>query len=507
MNFWLTKKGRVLEIMVLAFITVFGIGSQYFSNLAYSLNQGILQTSFGIGSQYLIIPSVIGNFAFALGVPLGHTLTHKFGFKRNYLYFVFLFLIGSIIGLFSFDLVILSIAKAIQSFSTGVLFFTLLPKLFVNFPRRYRNVFLFMVIVGLFGANALGGLSGSLSLELDKWQWVFIVNIISAILCLIIGYFLLTKEEHHQTSDIHISKPMITTLILGTLVLLFPMSVLTQKGWSSLWVWPLLLLALLLIVNFVLSNKTSEHPVVHFKSLLTKKPLVGAVMAISSHLTLLAGIAGINVYILRILKLPFSISLRFYVYFFIGVIITGLLKMFFYSAVGAGFLGVLGSTALLYVSVHWIILENTVNVPLLYFQGFLLGFGASMTLVSGAMATLLDGDLLKASQRSQTMHTLRNYSAAMLVPIIAYMMKNNIQKGTQSLYGEEITNPLIYMKKMQDIAINADHKVFFLMIIFNITMLVSSIIQMTLGKGRRITPAKPPKDVKLHLGNQTSQQQ
>ena len=50
------------------------------------------------------------------------------------------------------------------------------------------------------------------------------------------------------------------------------MSVLTQKGWSSLWVWPLLLLSLLLIVNFVLSNKAAEHPVVHFKSLLTKKP-------------------------------------------------------------------------------------------------------------------------------------------------------------------------------------------------------------------------------------------
>ena len=38
------------------------------------------------------------------------------------------------------------------------------------------------------------------------------------------------------------------------------------------------------------------------------------------------------------------------------------------------------------------------------------------------------------------------------------------------------------MKKMQDVAINADHKVFFLMIIFNVIMLVSSIIQMILGK-------------------------
>ena len=72
----------MLEISILGILTIFGIGSQYFSNLAYSLNQGILQTSFGIGSQYLIIPSVIANFAFALGP--GHTLTHKFGFRRNF---------------------------------------------------------------------------------------------------------------------------------------------------------------------------------------------------------------------------------------------------------------------------------------------------------------------------------------------------------------------------------------------------------------------------------------
>ena len=54
-----------------------------------------------------------------------------------------------------FNLIILSIAKMIQSFSSGVLFFTLLPKLFLNFPKQYRNVFLLMVIVGLFGSNAL----------------------------------------------------------------------------------------------------------------------------------------------------------------------------------------------------------------------------------------------------------------------------------------------------------------------------------------------------------------
>ena len=87
-----------------------------------------------------------------------------------------------------------------------------------------------MVIVGLFGANALGGLSGSLSLELDRWHWIFIINIISAILCLILGSIFLTKEEYQHSEPIHISCPMIISLVLSTIALTLPMGMLTQKG-------------------------------------------------------------------------------------------------------------------------------------------------------------------------------------------------------------------------------------------------------------------------------------
>ena len=48
---------------------------------------------------------------------------------------------------------------------------------------------------------------------------------------------------------------------------------------------------------------------------------------------------------------------------------------------------------------------------------------------------------------------------------------------------------------MQDVAIDAIIKSFLLMIIFNMVMFVSSIIQMILGKGRRITPPRIIKDV------------
>lgn len=307
-------------------------------------------------------------------------------------------------------------------------------------------------------------------------------------LCLLLGYFLLTKEEYLRKTETYISKSVITLLILSTLAIAFPMSILTHAGWESVLVWAPLLLAVLFIINFILFNARSEHPIIYFKSLLIKKPFVGAIMAIASHLTLLSGIAGINIYIIRILKLPFPISLRFYVFFFVGVLITGVVKMFFYSSVGAGILGTIGATSILFVSVNWLILGRVVNVSFLYLQGILLGFGTSMTLISGAMATLLDGDLSRASERSQTMHILRNYSAAMFVPIIAYMMKSSVEKGVQSIDKEEIASTSTYLEKMQEIAINSDHKIFVLMIILNIIMLASSITQIFLGKGRRITP-------------------
>ncbi|MBR7508465.1 MFS transporter, partial [Mycobacterium tuberculosis] len=59
-----------------------------------------------------------------------------------------------------------------------------------------------------------------------------------------------------------------------------------------------------------------------------------------------------------------------------------------------------------------------------------------------------------------------------------------------SIYAENITDKMIYLKKLQDVAIDADHQIFLLMIIFNMVMFVSSIIQMILGKGRRITPPR-----------------
>lgn len=109
-----------------------------------------------------------------------------------------------------------------------------------------------------------------------------------------------------------------------------------------------------------------------------------------------------------------------------------------------------------------------------------------MVLVSGAMSTLLDGDLSRASHRSLTMHSIRNYFAAILVPIIAVYMKHKIQKGINDVQYNNIENKAIILKHIHDVFMDATNQLFFVMIILSTILLISSLSQFFFGKSRRI---------------------
>ena len=111
-----TPKGfmGIPQYIIISFLTIFAIGPQYFINLSYSMNQEIVQNSLHFDSEGLMIPSILANIAFALGIPFGPVLTRVLGFKRNYLIMVCIFLLGSIIGVISPDLLLLIIGRVIQ---------------------------------------------------------------------------------------------------------------------------------------------------------------------------------------------------------------------------------------------------------------------------------------------------------------------------------------------------------------------------------------------------------
>ncbi|GKU82192.1 MFS transporter [Niallia sp. NCCP-28] len=508
------EKVAVPQYLIISILTIFAIGSQYFSNLSYILNQTIIQNGLQLSSNVLLVPSTLSNLAFALGVPLGPVLTRKFGLRKNYLLFTFLFLCGSIIAALSPELVMLTIGRIIQGISAGFLFLTILPVSLISFPNKIRNMFLFMIITGLFGASALGALFGSISLQADAWRWLFLLNILASILCLVIGFIGLPKSDKKEQKAIDKTGVFLWCLII--FVLAIPLCNLSQKGFSSFYVWPFMLVVFILFMLFIAVDMKAEMPLVPFYTLKAPKTIAGTVMAVASHIALIVAIAGINGFLRNNLDLPFVYLSHFYFWFFVGIVVTAILKTIFYDKVGAGFLGVIGSLAIIYVSLKWRMIDTEVSLNALYFQIACLGGGISMVLVSGALGTALAGDIHQASMRSVALHSIRNMVGAIISPFIGWFLitrnamnyesirmavssanpefkeaaakltKHFVEEGLTVARAKSMASYEIVANSKRAAVLGAYHELFTILIVLSIIMLIASVGKMATGKGRAL---------------------
>ncbi|MFD1174283.1 MFS transporter [Oceanobacillus picturae] len=480
-------KTAIPQYLVISFLTIFAIGAQYFSNLSYVLNQGVIQSGLHISSDHLLLPSILSNLAFALGVPLGPALTRKLGLRKNYLLFTLVFLCGSVIDMMSTGIVTLSIGRVIQGIGSGILFLTILPVSLRSFPNKIRNLFLFMIITGLFGASALGALCGSLSLYTDAWRWLFLLNVIASLLCFIIGYFRLPRQEEQVQEQSPLDKRAVVLLCSTILALAVPLCNLTHNGFSSIYVWPFLSIAILLLGLFIYVDLKAEAPLVPFRSLKSAKPVSGTIMAVVSHSSLIIAIAGINGFLLNNMDLSYLNLTYFYFWFLVGIIGSAILKTLLFDKFGAGVLGILGSLVVIYVSFQWRVIGTDISLPFLYFQIACLGCGVSMVLVSGALGTALAGDIHKASHRSATLHSIRNFIGATLSPFVGWLLlrQNTIHyqkiKGNLNV-GDSSRQLEVGFKKSA--ILGAYHDLFTLLLILGIIMLIASGAKMITGKGR-----------------------
>jgi MFS transporter, DHA2 family, multidrug resistance protein len=513
---------NIPKYVVISFLTIFAIGPQYFLNLSFTLNQIVVQNGFTASSYDMLFPSILSNLAFAFGVPLGPALSRKFGLRSTYLTLVWLFLFGSIINLASSDLSLFDTGRIIQGLSSGMLFLTILPASLRSFPNKIRNTFLIMAIAGLFGSSAVGAYFGSISLRLDAWRWLFILNIFSSLLCLIVGYALLPKNQPAEHPDKHFDKKGVGLLLLLVITLAIPLIHLQKSGFRSELVWPYFIGALAILSLFIYLDSYAKNPLVPFRSLFAAKPFFGLIMAIVSHVALIVALAGMNGFLRNIQDTAFVYLSHFYIWLFVGILAAAIFSTLLYDKLGAGILGIIGSLAIIVVSYQWRTIGEETSLPVLYTQFAFMGGGISITLVSGALGTALAGDIHKASLRSVSLHFTRNLIGAIVAPVIGWFlyMRTAVHyehiREQVSLANPEVTTqldemvrkfvgnglPISEAKNMvtallatnaQKTALNGSfHDLFTMLLWLGIIILIASIGKWATGKGRSLVQKEKP---------------
>lgn len=215
-----------------------------------------------------------------IGTPLMAKLSDIYGRKSLYILEIFLFAVGSLITITSLSFEMLLLGRAIQGIGAGGIFPVANAFIGDIFPPEKRGgaLGILSTVWGLSGV--LGPVLGGLLL-IYGWQWLFIINLPIATAVMLGSFYILPKTVKNRK----ISFDWHGIIILGLLVtsLAYGINQIDTNNFlaslSTLYVWPFLILSLILLPILLKVEKNAQDPLIQVDLFTSKEvKLVTSIM-------------------------------------------------------------------------------------------------------------------------------------------------------------------------------------------------------------------------------------
>jgi EmrB/QacA subfamily drug resistance transporter len=205
---------------------------------------------------------IVTAYALAFGslLLLGGRLSDMFGRRRMFLVGLIGFAAASALGGAAPSFELLVAARALQGVFGAVLAPAALSVLTTTFtiPKERARAFgVFGAIAGMGGAIGLL-LGGYLTENLD-WRWNLYVNVVIAAVALVAGMVLLPRAG--GAAGHRLDVPGVLLGSVGLFALVFGFSQAEPQGWDSALTWGPLVASVLLLVGFVVRQRTAANAV------------------------------------------------------------------------------------------------------------------------------------------------------------------------------------------------------------------------------------------------------
>ena len=269
-----SSKNRILFLL---FVGVF-MGSLDIGIVGPALPS--IQSYFLVNERILSWVFTIYILFFMIGTPLMAKLSDIYGRKSIYILDILLFALGSLITITSFSYDMLLIGRAIQGLGAGGIFPVANAFIGDIFPpdRRGSALGILSSVWGL--SSVLGPVLGGLLLNYS-WQLLFIINLPIAAAVVIGSLYILPQSE--KNSRINFDWYGITILGIIVITLAYGLNQIDTRNFmtsfTSLYVWPYILLSVILLPVLWKVEKKASDPLIQvnlFKSLEVK--LVSSIM-------------------------------------------------------------------------------------------------------------------------------------------------------------------------------------------------------------------------------------
>lgn len=255
--------------MVLLNNSLMNVALPYFMNL-YEIT--------AVQGQWVITAYVIG---MVIIMPLTNFVGKRFGNKKVFLFGTIIFLLGSSIGILSWDYYSMTFFRIIQGFGGGLIMPLAMVLIFENFPKKQRGFAMGIWGVAAMSAPSFGPLIGGIVLELTSWKILFIINIPVALIVLAIGTFFLPKDgESIKVSFDWLGFIFITIAILAIMAGVDLLQVFPGEAWVIL----LLVFGAAFVGMFIRQELICQEPLLNIR-ILKNKVYTGTLVILSISVT------------------------------------------------------------------------------------------------------------------------------------------------------------------------------------------------------------------------------
>ncbi|MCF0232641.1 MAG: MFS transporter [Enterococcus sp.] len=239
------------------------------------------------------------NMVNAIMVPIAAFLLDKYTAKKILISSMVIFLVGSSISLNAPGFYVVLCGRLVQGISSGILMPVGTTLFLWSFPPEKRGLAMGLWGVCLGAGPMLGPLVSSIIVDNFKWQAVFQIDIIFGII-IVICMFFIHNIEGVEDSKTKLHVPSLVLSILGLGSLLYGLSMIGSKGIDILSIVLLLAGAALTFVFCKIQLKL-ETPMLKIAILKNKNFLVGCIVVMIVHASILATATLVPIYIQTIM--------------------------------------------------------------------------------------------------------------------------------------------------------------------------------------------------------------
>ncbi|GAK10069.1 LOW QUALITY PROTEIN: membrane component of multidrug resistance system [Geomicrobium sp. JCM 19038] len=202
------------------------LSATLFAGFTVVLNNSLMNVALPYFMGFYALTAVAGQWiitAFALGMalimPVSTYLAKRFGSKAIFLTGTIIFLFSSLAGAFSWDFASMIAFRLVQGIGGGLIMPIAMIMIFQKFPKGERGFAMGVWGVAVMIAPTIGPTIGGLLLEFFSWHMLFLMNIPTAFISLLLAIKFLQEDAQKERRQFDwLGFLFVTGGILGTLI-------------------------------------------------------------------------------------------------------------------------------------------------------------------------------------------------------------------------------------------------------------------------------------------------